>query len=233
MDGGTGTDTVALTGNTLISATDFNNVSSIETIAVANTTTNVNITTVDALVDSGATLILDARSLTTGVLTFNGAAETNGAFNITGGAGADTITGGAGADTITGGAGNDTITGGAGLGADTFVWKLNDGGLAGSPVTDTITDFNVAAVASGGDALDLRDLLVGESTGILANYLHFDYTGVNTIVHVSSTGQYGPIFNSASDVQTITLTGVNLVQSFTDDNAIIQDLLTKQKLITD
>jgi hypothetical protein len=102
-------------------------------------------------------------------------------------------------------------------------------------VTDTITDFNVASVALGGDALDLRDLLVGESASIgnLANFLHFDYTGGNTIVHVSSTGQFSPSFSQANDVQTITLTGVNLVQSFADDNAIIQDLLTKQKLITD
>jgi hypothetical protein len=34
-------------------------------------------------------------------------------------------------------------------------------------------------------------------------------------------------------VQVITLTGVDLVTGFANDQAIIQDLLTKQKLITD
>jgi hypothetical protein len=85
--------------------------------------------------------------------------------------------------------------------------------------------------------LDLRDLLTNENhaigAGNLANFLHFEYTGGHTIVHVSSTGQFSPTFSQASDVQTITLAGVDLVQSFTDDNAIIQDLLAKQKLITD
>jgi Ca2+-binding RTX toxin-like protein len=128
--GGTGSDTVALTGNTQINATDFNNVSNIETITLQNTTTNVSITTANALVAAGATLTLDASSLTTGVLNFVGTAETDGAFSITGSAGVDTITGGSGndtfiynsmaafftaaLDTITGGAVVDSITGGAG-----------------------------------------------------------------------------------------------------------------------
>ena len=53
------------------------------------------------------------------MLTFNGAAETNGKFAITGGAGNDVLTGGAGADffTLTSG-GNDIANGGNGN--DTF-----------------------------------------------------------------------------------------------------------------
>ena len=121
------------------------------------------------------------------------------------------------------------------FGGDIFKWGLADKTDAGTPAMDTVNDFNVDSLALGGDALDLRDLLVGESASIgnLANFLHFDYTGGNTIVHVSSTGQFSKTFNQVSDVQTITLAGVDLVQSFTDDNAIIQDLLAKQKLITD
>jgi Ca2+-binding RTX toxin-like protein len=240
VSGGTGTDTVALTGDTLISATDFNNVSSIEAITVANVTQNVSITTVDALVDSGATLMLNASGLTIGKLTFNGAAETNGAFNITGGAGADSITGGAGNDTITGGAGNDMLIGGvgndtitSGLGADTFIWKLGDGGSIGIPVTDAITDFNLDSVALGGDVLDLRDLLVGESAGNLANFLHFEKAGGDTVVHVSATGGFSGGFTAVADVQIITLSAVDLVTGFANDQAIITDLLSKQKLITD
>ncbi|HEX4459609.1 MAG TPA: calcium-binding protein, partial [Polyangia bacterium] len=65
-----------------------------------------DITTNDATVASGAELSVAADSLgASDVLIFNGAAETNGTFNIVGGAGDDTLTGGNGADTFTGGAG--------------------------------------------------------------------------------------------------------------------------------
>jgi Ca2+-binding RTX toxin-like protein len=138
---------------------------------------------------------------------------------------------------ITGGAGNDNLTGGAG--ADVFKWTLADAGTVGSPAADTVTDFNTAARASGGDVLDLRDLLQGESSGTLlgqdnlSNFLHFEKSGSNTIVHVSTTGGFASGFNSAQDVQTITLAGVDLVTGFANDQAIVQDLLNKQKLITD
>ena len=147
-----------------------------------------------------------------------------------GGAGNDTIVGTAGNDIIIGGAGNDTMTGG--LGADTFRWTLNDHGTTATPAQDTITDFNTALPASGGDILDLRDLLVGEShtgtsPGNLGSYLHFNYNaGTNTTtVNVQS--------HAAGVDQIIALQGVNLVGSFTTDQQIIQDLLTKAKLVTD
>ncbi|MBY0499536.1 MAG: calcium-binding protein, partial [Nitrosomonas sp.] len=109
VNGGEGTDTVALTGNTAVAATNFDNVSNIEAITVANTTGAVAITTKDTLVAAGAVLALQASSLTTGILTFNGAAETDGTFTITGGGGNDSITAGLGDDTLSGGAGNDTL----------------------------------------------------------------------------------------------------------------------------
>jgi hypothetical protein len=71
-----------------------------------------------------------------------------GADIIDGAAGADTIDGGAGADSITGGAGNDAMTGGAG--SDTFVF----GQTAATNGSDTVTDFTVGTVASGGDVID-------------------------------------------------------------------------------
>jgi hypothetical protein len=71
-----------------------------------------------------------------------------GADIIDGAAGADTINGGAGADSITGGAGNDAMTGGAG--SDTFLFTQT-AALNGS---DTVTDFTVGTVASGGDVID-------------------------------------------------------------------------------
>ncbi len=159
----------------------------------------------------------------------------DGNDKIYGGAGNDIIDGGNGNDIISGGAGNDILTGGAG--ADVFKWELADKGVKGAPASDTITDFDVAPVASGGDALDLRDLLVGENhdvgAGNLASYLHFEKSGVNTIVHVSSNGDYAAGFSAAKDVQIITLNNVDLVTGFANDQQIIADLLAKQKLITD
>jgi len=153
---------------------------------------------------------------------------------IAGGDGNDIINGGLGADTILGGAGNDTLTGG-GVGVDTFKWELADRGTTSAPATDVITDFDPAAV--GGDVLDLRDLLTGEQhvigTGNLTSYIHFEVVGLNTVVHISDNGGFSNGFSPSKDVQRITLTGVDLVTGFADDQAIIQNLLTNNKLITD
>ena len=157
----------------------------------------------------------------------------SGDDRIFGGIGNDTINGGAGNDVIVGGAGSDNLTGG--LGADTFRWELADRGTAASVPVDRIADFNTAAyTATGnGDRLDLRDLLQGEShttgTGNLSQYLHFEKVAGDTVIHVSSTGDL-----AAHEDQRITLTGVDLTAISTlTDQAIIQDLLNKGKLIVD
>ncbi|WP_270689606.1 VWA domain-containing protein, partial [Aeromonas sp. D3] len=93
-----------------------------------------------------------------------------------GGSGNDTLIGGLGDDILIGGLGSDTMTGGAG--SDTFKWLAGD--ADGS--TDNITDFTLGNTASGGDVLDLSDLLVGVPTGgsnddlaaALDSYLQFD-----------------------------------------------------------
>ena len=143
-------------------------------------------------------------------------------------------------DILSGGAGDDTLTGGAG--DDVFKWSLADAGAAGTPAVDTITDFNTAANT---DKLDLRDLLTGEAfnAASLDNYLHFEVTGGNTIVHISSNGGFAgggtvgigssgvPITN---ETQQIVLTGVELnTGGMTTDQQIIQSLINNQKLITD
>jgi VCBS repeat-containing protein len=159
----------------------------------------------------------------------------DGNDSINGGAGNDSLDGGIGLDTLLGGLGNDILTGGAGV--DTFKWELTDKGAQGAPALDTVTDFNTASAALGGDVIDLRDILTGENhnvgTGNLSYYLHFEKIGADTVVHISDTGQYAAGFNAAKDVQIVTLTGVDLVTGFANDQAIIADLLTKQKLITD
>ena len=166
----------------------------------------------------------------------------DGRDNIAGGSGNDIIHGGGAADIIAGGAGNDTLTGG--LGADTFKWNLGDAGTTAKPAVDAITDFNTASpgnATSGGDVLDLRDLLQGELhtgnlSGNLGNYLHFEKSGADTVVHVSTNGGYtGGSFVAGATDQKIVLQGVDLTNSgaLSNDTQIIQDLLTKGKLSAD
>ncbi|MDK9703948.1 MAG: tandem-95 repeat protein [Sulfuritalea sp.] len=196
--------------------------------------------------------------------TFAGTANSDFAF---GNLGADTLTGGTGDDRLDGGAGNDSLSGGAGsdylaggqgtdvldgglgdLATDIFAWKFNDGGAAGAPVTDTVTNFGVAARSAGGDVLELRDLLTGESAGTLlgqdnlADFLHFEKSGADTIVHISTTGGFAADSHAVgapsatvigAEDQKILLSGVDLIGTLTTDQQVIQDLLTKGKLNTD
>jgi VCBS repeat-containing protein len=163
---------------------------------------------------------------TTGNDTLTGNANSN---VLAGGAGDDTLNGGAGDDLIAGGQGNDILTGGTG--SDVFKWALADKGTSASPAADTVTDFGAT------DKLDLRDLLQGEThagnnAGNLDQYLHFNISGGTTTVEIKSSGSGGVD-------QTIKLTGVDLSAGVTVqngesvDHAIINDLLTKGKLITD
>lgn len=76
---------MVLTGTAAVTATQFNNVSNIEAIVLPDMiNTAVSLTTVNALIAASATLTL-SNSANAGVLTFNGAAETDGAFAISGG----------------------------------------------------------------------------------------------------------------------------------------------------
>ena len=147
---------------------------------------------------------------------------------IDGRAGNDTLSGGNGNDVLLGGPGSDILTGGAGT--DVFKWALADRGTRGSPPTDTVTDF---VNAPGGDQLDLRDLLVGENSGNLSNYLHFTTAGGSTTIQISSTGGFSAGFSGGAVDQVVQLTGVNLVGAFTTDTQVINDLLNRGKLITD
>ncbi|RYZ98251.1 MAG: type I secretion C-terminal target domain-containing protein, partial [Moraxellaceae bacterium] len=122
-------------------------------------------------------------------------------------------------------------------------------GVAGTPAVDTILNFGTAAASSGGDILDLRDLLSGDVVGAsngagnLANYLHFEVTGGNTIIHVSHTGGFGSDshtvgagYTATAETQKIILSGVDLQTLYsgaTSDATIITNLLNNNKLITD
>ena len=165
---------------------------------------------------------------------------------LIGGSGDDTVNGGGGNDWIQGGAGSDRLTGGSG--SDVFAWVLADRGPAGTPPTDTITNFSVVAPSAGGDVLDLRDLLQGESKagtgpGNLQNYLDFDTTSApgSTIVHISSGGGFaGGVYSASAEDQRIVLQGVDVrspgafgLPSSATDNDVIQQLLQRGKLVTD
>lgn len=138
IDGGDGTDDLTFTDSDG-TTTDLNQVVGVESITLGNAATSV--TTLDALVSAGATLDVSATALGgANTLTWNGAAELDGSFSITGSAQADTITGGAGNDSITGGNGADSIAGG--LGDDVITMGLAAAGIdainAGSGI-DTLT----------------------------------------------------------------------------------------------
>ncbi|WP_310491878.1 Calx-beta domain-containing protein [Dechloromonas sp.] len=148
----------------------------------------------------------------------------DGKDTIHAGGGNDIVQGGSGSDLISGGAGDDVLSGG--LGSDTFAWTLADQGSVGLPAKDIIADFNLASKAAGGDVLDLRDLLPTATTGAaLDAYLNFSTSGSDTVIDVKPDG--------ANVTQQIVLAGVDLGATGANDVTIINDLLTKGKLITD
>ncbi|WP_047548580.1 retention module-containing protein [Methylotenera sp. G11] len=213
----------------------------IETISAVNDVPSFTVPLTYALTDASGDTDTGTISVTLGGLSGTSGNDTlNGGANsdvISGDAGNDIINGGAGNDMLNGGAGDDVITGGkgddvmtGGLGADTFKWMLADAGTAGSPARDVISDFDTTV---NSDKLDLRDLLTGENSTNLASFLHFEKSGTDTIVHVSNNGGFSGGYNGANEVQTITLQNVDLVTGFANDQAIIADLISKQKLITD
>ena len=111
---------------------------------------NYKLTTNDANVAAGQTLTVDGSALgATDILTFSGAAETDGNFLLTGGAGNDVLTGGAGNDTFDlSGGGNDIASGGNGN--DTFnfgaAFVATNDQVDGGAGTDTLTlngDYSV------------------------------------------------------------------------------------------
>ena len=170
---------------------------------------------------------------------------------IIGNDGNNTINAGAGNDRIIAGAGNDALTGGTG--ADVFEWNLADKGTRNATgslaASDTISDFDMAAynninatAPTGGDAIDLRDLLSGEASafgniGNLTNYIDIVQTGGNTVMRISFDGGFtGGTYNAAVQDQVITFTGINMFTTYsagTNDATVILGLLNNGKLLVD
>jgi len=213
---------------------------------VGNLELSVSATATESSNGSTATSAAQVLSIEVGPHT---GATTSPALVVFGGAGADLLLGDANANTLYGGKGNDTLTGGTA--ADTFRWSLGDHGANGTPAVDTITDFNAATPAAGGDILDLRDLLQGElhgaptgsnvngTVGTLENYLDFSVAGGTTTLRVSSAGSFtGGTYSAGAEDQRIVLQGVDIRSALglagtATDAQIIQELLNRGKIVTD
>lgn len=93
-------------------------------------------------------------------------------------------------------AANDILTGGAGK--DVFVWNAGDEGIVGTPAMDIVTDFNIAE----GDVLDFSDILVGEESGNLTDFISITEDGSDIVIELKP---------DATDVtQIVTLQGKSL-----------------------
>jgi Ca2+-binding RTX toxin-like protein len=172
IEGGDGNDVLALNGDysggvTFVSGT----VEDVERITVANGFT-YNLTTDDDTVAAGATLRVDASALTgSNVLKFNGSAETDGRFILTGGAGADVLVGGSGNDWLYGNGGANQFTGGGG--ADRIIATGSDEHFIYTDVSDStstthdiITGFNAS-----GDVFDLDVTVTGINAEVTSGAL--------------------------------------------------------------
>jgi VCBS repeat-containing protein len=122
---------------------------------------------------------------------FEGVIGTNFADTLIGSIGNDVLKGGDGNDTINGGAGNDILVGGSGadimaggIGSDTFAFAKTD-----ATAVDTVSDFNgVAAPGSGGDVLDISDLLIGYNAATPSAFINLRESGGDSIVSVDRDG---------------------------------------------
>jgi Ca2+-binding RTX toxin-like protein len=151
VDGGSGSDIVMLQGvysGLILGANALVNVESLQLLNHFDgrfflsgvNAVSYNITTVDSNVAAGAQLFVDAANLlSTEALVFNGSAETDGTFKVTGGLAADTITGGGGADTLNGGSGDDLLDGRGG--ADTMAGGSGNDIYILDTVSDTVTEL--------------------------------------------------------------------------------------------
>jgi Ca2+-binding RTX toxin-like protein len=147
VDGGAGYDMLILEGPySLTFAAD--SLMGIEQISLRTNYDGgrYDITMHDGNVAAGASLTIFAYRFSGEVLTFNGAAETDGRFTIWSGNADDTITGGGGDDVLHGGGGADHLRGGRG--ADTFHYgRVED---STPSAFDIVYDFE-----GGSDRIDL------------------------------------------------------------------------------
>ncbi|HTO80761.1 MAG TPA: type I secretion C-terminal target domain-containing protein [Methylomirabilota bacterium] len=145
----------------------------------------------DESAGGGSDTVVSSVSFTLGDGFENLTLAGTGAINGTGNALANVLVGNAAANILSGGDGDDILDGGNGVdkliggaGADTFLrHSLAEG-------KDTITDFTVG---SGGDKLDIADILVGyvEGTSDAHDFVQCIATAAGTTVKVDANGTAG------------------------------------------
>ena len=178
VDGGAGTDTVALNGGgtsvyyaplgglahgLVLGPATLTNVEAI-TLAAGS---NYGLTFADANVALGATLTVDGSAVgASNSLYIDGShLVSGGALDLIGGAGPNVLIGGSGADTLVGGGGNDALNGGAG--GDTASYANATAGLTvslavsgaqntGGAGTDTLTSIENLIGSNYNDVLTAR-----------------------------------------------------------------------------
>ena len=144
-------------------------------------TVGYDLTMHDGNVAAGQRMIIQGNTLKAGeTLTFNGAAELDGGFQIFSGRGDDVLSGGQGADEIWGGAGADTITGNGGAdvlrggaGNDLFVYNFASDST--DSARDEIADFAL------GDIIRLSGLAANSGGGSFAFIGSNDPTGARQV----------------------------------------------------
>ncbi len=198
FDGGAGNDTLSIevSSDTVrhFAATTMVN---IETLQLKNIE-NIDIVGNDANVAAGATLTVDGSTLsgaTSGItnhFTFDGSAETDGAFIMLGGNGADVLTGGAGNDRFTGRLGADSITGGGGN--DVFVYSATAQSYGAVHDTvfgaDMLTDkFDLAfTVTAVNTAVNAGTLSVATFDSDLTSIITPNHLGIHHAVEFTASG---------------------------------------------
>ncbi|HEY2069612.1 MAG TPA: calcium-binding protein [Rhizomicrobium sp.] len=241
IDGGTGSDKVALNGDysggVTFGAATVTNVEAIVLAAGHNYVLVGN----DGNVASGATMTINGEGLGAGnFVNFDGSAETDGAYHLEGGAGNDILTGGAQADTfILNKGGNDTVQGGAGddyiaLGASFTAADTIDGGAGSDRI---VLDGNYAAgvtlgattltsvegiVADAGHSYKLvmndanvannAELSVNATALAAANSLYFDGSAeTDGYFHVTAGAGNDTLIGGAGDDTLVGGTGTNTI----------------------
>jgi hypothetical protein len=202
IDGGAGADSIINSGWS--STADLDNVTNVETLTLTGSNLAFNYVAKDSLVAAGSSLTVNASGSTgTATLIWNGGAESNGAFNVTGTGNNDSLLGGIGNDTLTGGAGADTLEGGLGIDVltvgttgDAFIDRVNLNGITLETNRDTIAGFT--AGATNADVVVLSSLLTTAATAGGLNPVF----GADTSVAAAGGGAYlvGAVTSANTDV---------------------------------
>jgi Ca2+-binding RTX toxin-like protein len=219
-DGGAGTDTLALQGTysaLTLSAQHLTGIEIVQLLArtdtrfgtVLQSATSYVLTAADAALAAGATLTIDAAGLAANeTLTFNGAAELDGRFVVTGGAGMDILTGGAGSDVLSGGAGADRLDGGAG--ADRLA-----GGL-GNDIYE-VDDAGDVVIENSGEGIDEVRTSLGGRSDYAQMYRLPDHVENLTGTSAGAQGVYG---NALDNIVTMGAGGDLIVMHDGGDDSV-------------